>query len=76
MVEDPSDHGECKAALITYYQGPNTAESAVEETKARRQGAEEVEGGHMVSSGTWRSSSGWRISTSSFKRPTVVTTCC
>ena len=36
-VEDLSDQGECKAALITYYRGLNTAESEVEATKALRQ---------------------------------------
>ena len=41
-VEDLSDPGECKAALITYYQGPSTAESEVDVAEARRQEAEEV----------------------------------
>ena len=36
-VEDLSDQGECKAAHITYYQGPSTAESEVEVAKALRQ---------------------------------------
>ena len=33
-VENLNDQGKCKAALITYYQGLNTAESKVEATKA------------------------------------------
>ena len=33
-VGDLSDHGECKAALITYYQGPSTVESEVRTTEA------------------------------------------
>ena len=41
-VENLNDQGECKAALITYYQGPNTAESEVEATKALRPEVEEV----------------------------------
>ena len=42
-VEDRNDQGECKAALITYYQGLNTAESEVEATRALRQEGEEVD---------------------------------
>ena len=41
-VEDLSDQGVCKAALIMYYQGPNTAESEVEATKALRQEGEKA----------------------------------
>ena len=35
MVDDLSDKGECKAALIKYHQDPNTAASVVEATKAQ-----------------------------------------
>ena len=41
-VEDLNNQGECKAALITYYQCLETAESEVEATKALRQEVEEV----------------------------------
>eukprot|EP00614_Pseudopedinella_elastica_P019335 CAMPEP_0172650692 /NCGR_PEP_ID=MMETSP1068-20121228/242422_1 /TAXON_ID=35684 /ORGANISM="Pseudopedinella elastica, Strain CCMP716" /LENGTH=255 /DNA_ID=CAMNT_0013465061 /DNA_START=818 /DNA_END=1586 /DNA_ORIENTATION=+ len=39
-VDNLTEPGECKAALIKYYQGLNTAESEVEATKALRQEVE------------------------------------
>ena len=36
-ADNLTEPGECKAALITYYRGLNTAESEVEATKALRQ---------------------------------------